>query len=115
MSRESVPMGKEETLLKLKETEAQIRAAKDTAEKDRDRVLREARREALEVRDRLREQAEARYREIVAGAEASVKKEREKILATGREEAARMTAKGRANVDRAVELVLGKFEGARHA
>ncbi len=108
-------MGKEETLLKLKEAEAQIRAAKEAAGKDRDRVLREARREALEVRDRLRDQAEARYREVVTAAEASVKKEREQILAAGREEAARMMAKGRANVDRAVELVLGKFEGARHA
>jgi len=114
MSRESVPMGKEETLLKLKDTEAQIRAAKEAAGKDRERVLREARREALEVRDRLRERAEARYREILAAADASVKKERDKTLAAGREEAARMAARGRANVDKAVELVVGKFEGTRH-
>src|SRR5881296_693925 len=83
----SVRMGKEETLLKLKEAESQIRSVKDAAEKEREQVLRNARREALELRERLREQAEARYREILAAAEGPLKAERERILAAGHSEA----------------------------
>jgi len=108
-------MGKEETLLKLKEAESQIRAMKDTAEEERDQALRSARREALDLRESLREQAEARYREIVAAAESPLAAERERILGAGRTEAAKISARGKANVDRAVQHVLQKFKGALHA
>lgn len=107
-------MGKEETLLKLKEAESQIRALKEAAEKDREQALRTARREALELREKVREQAEARYREILSGAESALAAERERIMAAGRAEAAKIAAIGRANVDRAIDHVLQKFKGALH-
>jgi V/A-type H+/Na+-transporting ATPase subunit G/H len=105
-------MGKAETLQKIKETEAQIRTAKAAAEQERERVLREARREALDLLDSFRNQAEARYREILTAAESAVAAERERMLAAAREDAGRMSARGKANVDKAVELVLAKFRGA---
>jgi V/A-type H+-transporting ATPase subunit G/H len=108
-------MGKAETLQKIKETEAQIRTAKLAAEEERERVLREARREALDLLESFRGQAEARYREIVAAAEGAVAAERERMLAAAREDAGRMSARGRANVDKAVDLVLAKFRGAIRA
>jgi len=111
----AVRMGKEETLLKLKEAESQIRSVKDAAEQEREQVLRNARREALELRERLREQAEARYREILAAAEGPLKAERERILAAGHSEAAKLTARGQANVERAANIVLEKFRGALRA
>lgn len=108
-------MGKAETLQRIKETEAQIRTAKAAAEQDRDRVLREARRETLDLLESLRNQAEARYREILTAAEGAVAAERERMLAAAREEAARVSARGKANVDKAVDLVLAKFRGAIRA
>jgi len=108
-------MGKEETLLKLKEAESQIRSGKDAAEKEREQVLRNARREALELLEKLREQGEVRYREMLAVAEGPLKAERERILATGRAEAARLIARGQANVERAANIVLEKFRGALRA
>jgi len=114
MSR-AVRMGKEETLLKLKGAEAEIRAMKEAAAKDREQALRNARREALELREKLRGQAEVRYREIVKAAESLLVAERERILDGGRAEAAKTSSMGKANVDRAVELVLRKFRGALHA
>jgi V/A-type H+-transporting ATPase subunit G/H len=108
-------MGKAETLLRIKEAEAQIRSTKEEAERDRERALRSARREALELLDTYREQAEARYREILTAAETAVAHERDRMLAAAREEAARMTARGKANVDKAVDLVLAKFRGALRA
>jgi len=88
---------------------------KEEAEREREATLRNARREALELTEQFQEKAEARYREIVNAAEAEIETEREKLLAAAREDAARMTTQGKANVDRAVELVVGKFRGAIRA
>jgi vacuolar-type H+-ATPase subunit H len=108
-------MGKAETLQKIKEAEAQIRTTKAAAEQERERALREARREALELIESFRNQAEDRYRQIVAAAEEAVAKERERMLAAAREDAARMTARGQAHVGKAVDLVLAKFREALRA
>ena len=105
-------MGKAETLLRIKETEAQIRTTKEEADRERERTVRSARREALELLDTYREQAEVRYREILTTAETAVAHERDRMLAAAKEEAARMTARGKANVEKAVDLVLAKFRGA---
>src|SRR5947208_2414358 len=61
-------MSKAETLLRIKEAEAQIRTVKEAAEREREQVLRVARREALELIDKARQEAEDRYREILASA-----------------------------------------------
>jgi len=108
-------MGKEETLRKLSQAQSQIRAIKEAAERERERALRDARREALELRDRLRGDADVRHREIVSAAESSLKAERERILSAGRGEADKTRARGMANLDAAVRLVLEAFKGARHA
>jgi V/A-type H+-transporting ATPase subunit G/H len=108
-------MSKAETLQRIKEAEAQTRAAKQAAEREREITLRNARREALELLDTFRAQAEKRYAEVLAAAEAEVAIERDRMLAAAREEAGRIVARGRANVDEAVELVLSKFRGAVRA
>jgi V/A-type H+-transporting ATPase subunit G/H len=108
-------MSKAETLQRIKEAEAQTRTAKQAAEREREIMLRNARREALELLDTFRTQAEKRYAEVLAAAEAEVAIERDRMLAAAREEAGRIVARGRANVDEAVELVLSKFRGAVRA
>jgi V/A-type H+-transporting ATPase subunit G/H len=108
-------MSKAETLQRIKEAEAQTRTAKEAAEREREITLRNARREALELLDTFRAQAEKRYAEVLAAAEAEVAIERDRMLAAAREEAGRIVARGRANVDEAVELVLSKFRGAVRA
>lgn len=105
-------MSKAETLQRIKEAEAQTRTAKEAAGREREATLRNARREALELLDTFRAQAEKRYAEILAAAEADVAVERDWMLAAAREEAARIAARARANVDKAVDLVLSKFRGA---
>jgi V/A-type H+-transporting ATPase subunit G/H len=108
-------MSKEETLQRIKQVEAQIRTMKEEAEREREATLRNSRREALELTDQFQQKAEARYREIVSAAETEIASERERLLAAAREDAARMTAQGKANVERAVDLVVGKFRGAIRA
>src|SRR5437879_8436263 len=62
-------MRKEETLQKIKAAESQVRGTKETVLVERDRILRDARREAFELRETLRRQAETRYAEILKEAE----------------------------------------------
>ena len=108
-------MNKAETLERIKAAEGQIRTMKEAAEREREVTLRNARRDALELLEKFREQAEARYREILAGTEAAVASEREALLAAARMEAARMSARGKGNIDKAVDQVLEKFRGAVRA
>src|SRR5207245_8845792 len=58
-------MRKEEPLQKIKAAESQVRGTKETVLVERDRILRDARREAFELRETLRRQAETRYAEIL--------------------------------------------------
>src|SRR5437879_12476430 len=97
-------MSKAETLLRIKEAEAQNRTTKEAAERERESTLREARRAALDLIETFREQAEARYRDILAAAETGVASERDNMLDAAREEAARISARGKANNARGVEL-----------
>jgi len=108
-------MGKEETLLKIKAAEAEIHAMREDAGRERDRILRDARREALELRDWLREEAEDRYRAVLAEGEKPVTADRDRILAAGRTGADEVRNRGRANLDRAVDLVLQRFRGVLNA
>jgi V/A-type H+/Na+-transporting ATPase subunit G/H len=108
-------MSKAETLQRIKEAEAQTRLAKEAAEREREVMLRDARRGALESLDTFRTEAEKRYADILAAAEAEVAGERNRVLAAAQDDATRTAERGRANVDKAVELVLTKFRGALRA
>ena len=108
-------MGKEETLIKIKAAEAEIHVMREGAEREADRILRDARREALELRDWLREEAEDRYRAVLVEAEGPLAVERDRILDAGRSEANGVRERGRANLAGAVDLVLKKFKGALDA
>ena len=108
-------MRKEETLQKIKVTEGQVRGMKETVLAERERILREARREAFELREQLRREAERRHAEIIHEAEAAIARETEKVLAAGRREAEVLTAKADANLERAIDRLIEKFKGALNA
>lgn len=108
-------MNKEETLHQIKEAEKEARRAKDAAAEERERILRDARREGFELREGLRKQAEARQEQVLHGAEAATAQERERVLATGRKEADTLRAEADANLDRAVDRLIEKFKGALNA
>jgi len=108
-------LNKAETLLEIKGAESEIRTMKGAADRERDRIAREARREALELHEQLRRGADERAAAILRDAEAALAKERDAILAKGRQQADAVRAAGMANVDRAVEVVLTKFQGALDA
>jgi ATP synthase H subunit len=108
-------VNKAETLLEIKRAEAEIRGMKEGGERERERIVREARREALELQERLRRDAEDRAAAILKNAEGELARERESILEKGRREAAALKAAGLANVDRAADAVVQRFQGALDA
>ncbi len=108
-------MGREETLQRIKATEADVRASKGTALEDKERILREARKQAFELRESLRAQAEKRQEDILRAGDAVTSREKESLLAKGRQEAETLRGEARANIDRAVDHLIEKFKGALNA
>src|SRR2546428_12175080 len=104
-------MRKEETLQKIKATEGQVRGMKETVLAERERILRDARREAFELREQLRREAERRPAEIIHEAEAAIARETEKVLAAGRREADVLKAKADANPERPGGRLIQKVNG----
>lgn len=107
-------MNKEETLHRIKSVEEEVRRARDEAQAERERILRNARKEILELRDGLRAEAEKHGETILLEAETTTTKAKERILADGRKEAAARRTMADSNMDRAVERLIERFKGALH-
>ena len=108
-------MRKEETLQRIKAAEAEVRRAKEAVLVERERILKDARREAFELREEFRQKAERRYEEIVRAAAAATSRETEELLAAGRRNAEALKAKAEANLERAIERLIARFKGALNA
>lgn len=108
-------MNKEETLHRIKSVEEEVRRSRDGAQAERERILRNARKEILELRDGLRAEAEKHGGAILREAETTIAIAKERILADGRREAATLRAMADSNMDRAVERLIERFKGAFHA
>lgn len=105
-------MGKEETLQRIKETEAEVRRSRDAAQEQKERILRDARKDAFDLREKLRAEAEALQGAILTAGDATTAREKETILAEGRKEAEALRREAQLNIDRAVERLVEKFKGA---
>ncbi len=108
-------MNREETLQRIKEAEEQVRRAKATTLEEKERTLREARKEGFELRESLRGRAEKRQAEILAASEASIAREKDALLAKGGQEADALRSEALANMERAVDRLIEKFKGALNA
>ena len=75
------------TLDRIREVEREVHGLKTQAEEERERILRDAKREALNLEDDLRNEAEEGFREILTAARERIETQRQDILAEGRREA----------------------------
>ena len=108
-------MGKEETLQRIKEAEAEVRRTKEAALEGKERILRDARKEAFELREALRAEGEKREEAILRAGDVETAREKESVLAKGRQEAEVLRTEARSNIDRAVDQLVEKFKGALNA
>lgn len=100
-----------EALREVKKAEAEVRDAKADAQRQAAQVLRDAERQANELIEKARAEAEASYAGALDTARKSADKERQKRLATGEQGAA--VVRGRANgpeFKQAAEVLLANFE-----
>ncbi|MFQ5986493.1 MAG: hypothetical protein ACE5KQ_03960 [Thermoplasmata archaeon] len=105
---------KPKTLDQIREVEREVHGVKAQAEEERERILREGKREALNLEDELRNQAEEAFREVLTSARERIQTEREEILSAGRREAEAVKEAAQAHVEAAVQQLLRRFEGAIH-
>ena len=82
---------------------------------ERERILRDARREAFELREQLRRTAEGRRAEILRETEAAIARETEQVLEAGRREADALKAEADAELERATDRLIEKLKGALNA
>jgi len=108
-------MRKEETLAQIKEAEKSVRQAMEAAANERERILRDTRREGFELRESLRKAAEQRQEEVLRQAEAAFVRDKERVLAQGTKDAEALRQQATANVERAVDRLIEKFKGALNA
>jgi V/A-type H+/Na+-transporting ATPase subunit G/H len=108
-------MAKEETLQRIKDTEAEVRRAKGEALDEKEHTLRDARKEAFELRESLRSDAEKRQEAVFNAGDAATAREKQAILVQGQKEADALRHEAQANVDRAVDRLVEKFKGALNA
>jgi vacuolar-type H+-ATPase subunit H len=101
-----------ETLDRIREVERDVYGLKTQAEEERDRTLREAQREALNLEDDIRNQAEDAFREILTTARERIEAKRQEVLAAGHREADAIKEAARARVETAVQHLLRRFEEA---
>jgi vacuolar-type H+-ATPase subunit H len=103
------------TLDRIREVEREVHDVKAQAEEERERILREAKREALNLEDDLRNQSEEVFQETLTAARQKIEARRGEILAAGQQEADAVKEAARAHVQAAVQQLLRRFEESIHA
>jgi vacuolar-type H+-ATPase subunit H len=103
-------MRKGEALVKVKEAEAEVQEMKKRATQERDRILKEAKKEVLRIQDESRRKAEEALRERLEAGKKEVGVKTAGILEQGRQEAAVIKQKGETKINPAVSLLLKRFE-----
>lgn len=109
-------MKKAETLERIKDAEDRAKKMKSDALKEKEKIVREAKRESLFVLENMEKKAAELHKEKLSEVQADIDRERERLLQEGREEAEALKSQASTRVDEAVEFLMKKFEdGVLHA
>ncbi|MEE9116303.1 MAG: hypothetical protein V3U09_05335 [Thermoplasmata archaeon] len=103
-------MRKGEALFKVKEAEAEVQEMKKRATDEKERILKEAKKEVLRIQDESRRKADETLRGRLDAGKKDIEVKTASILEQGRQEAAVIEHKGEAKIDQAVSLLLKRFE-----
>jgi vacuolar-type H+-ATPase subunit H len=83
---------------------------REGALRERERIIKEAKRDSLGILERRKGEANEIFRKILAEAEEEVELEKKIIITRGEIEASEYREKAKKNIDRAVERIVSKFE-----
>lgn len=109
-------MKKVETLTKIKEAEEQAKQMKNAAQKERERIIRNAKRESLFVLENMEKKGAELHKEKLSEVEAGIQRERSRLLEEGKEKGETLWTQASAKIDEAVDFLIKRFEdGVLHA
>jgi vacuolar-type H+-ATPase subunit H len=83
---------------------------REGALREKERIIKEAKRDSLEIVERSKRKANEIFRKILAEAEGEVELEKKIIINRGEVEASKYGEKAKKNIDKAVERIVSKFE-----
>jgi vacuolar-type H+-ATPase subunit H len=109
-------MKKVETLAKIKEAEGQAKQMKSDALKEKERIIRNAKRESLFVFENMEKKGAELHNEKLSEVEAGIQRERTRLLEEGKEKGETLKNQASAKIDEAVDFLIKRFEdGVLHA
>jgi len=78
--------------------------------REKERIIKEAKRDSLEIVERSKRESNEIFRKILAEAEGEVELEKKIIINRGEVEASKYEEKAKKNIDKAVERIVSRFE-----
>lgn len=109
-------MKKVETLAKIKEAEEQAKQMKSDALKEKDKIIRNAKRESLFVLENMEKKGAELRNEKLSEIEAEIQRERSTLLKEGKGKGETLKTQASARIDEAVDFLIKRFEdGVLHA
>lgn len=109
-------MKKVETLERIKDAEEQAKKMKSDALKEKEKIIRNAKRESLFVLENMEKKATELHKEKLSEVEADIQRERGRLLEDGRKQAETLKAEASSRIGEAVDSLIKRFEdGVLHA
>jgi vacuolar-type H+-ATPase subunit H len=104
------PVGKAETLLKVRDAEAKAKQTLEQADEKQRSILAAARREAVERSQKAEIDLKAKTESGLAQEKKALTAKKEDLLHKGNEEAAKIDAKAKERVPKAKQMIKAQFE-----
>jgi len=97
-------------LLDVKKAEQQVEQLKANARNESTRIVKDSRRDSLQIMDRAKAEAQRQYKAKIDAAEREVEDIKKRIIGEGDKRASALKSKAETNMEQAVALIVKKFE-----
>jgi ATP synthase H subunit len=100
-----------DALLEVKKAEESVEKLKQDAMQEKERIIKESRREALKIIDDAKAEAQTIQKTKMDVVQREIEELKKRIIGEGELRAKDLEAKAGANLDNAVDMIVKKFEG----
>jgi V/A-type H+-transporting ATPase subunit G/H len=97
-------------LLEVKQTEEKVEKLKGDALREKERIIKDSKRETLKILDDAKVMAQDVHRFKIDAVNKEIEQIRTEIIGQGKKKADEMKDKAKRNMERAVDLLVTKFE-----
>lgn len=109
-------MKKVETLARIKEAEEKAKQMKNDALREKEKIIRNAKRESLFVHENMEKKGAELHNEKLSEIEAEIQRERSTLLEEGKRKGERLKTQALGRIGEAVDFLIKRFEdGVLHA